>query len=419
MSRPRLEVAEVARRYGPEFLESLGHSLSAEQKRVLRDLVLCRTAALGGHVEACDACGHRRICYNSCRNRDCPKCQGAARARWLCARAAELLPVPYFHVVFTLPSSLGPLALQNPQVLYGLLFRAASQTLLEIAADPRHLGARLGFLAILHTWGQNLMPHPHLHCLVPAGGISGDGSRWIGCRKNFLLPVRVLSRVFRGKFLAGLRSAFRHGQLSFHGQLAPWAHSAHFQRLLQVARRRDWVVYAQPPFGGPRPVLKYLARYTHRVAISNQRLIDLEHGQVRFTYKDYAAGARLKIMSLAAGEFLRRFLLHVLPRGWVRIRHYGFLANRVRTQRLALCRRLLGLAPTPAASSPLPASPPVPSLPAAPGAPEPRCPRCGQGQMLVIEILPALPSTRPAGPPTLARAPPRPLGLAARVQQGD
>jgi hypothetical protein len=332
-------VADVVRAHEDEYLAA--HGATAAQRKVLRAIRNCRTAALGGHVEGCDHCGHQRITYNSCRNRHCPKCQGPATARWLQAREGELLPVPYFHLVFTLPAALGPLALQNPRLVYGWLMQAAAETLMQVAADPQHLGAEIGFLTVLHTWGQNLMHHPHVHCVIPAGGIAEDGKQWIACRKEFFLPVRVLSRVFRGKFIHGLKRAFLRGQLTFHGGLSELAEPKAFEQLLDQAVRHDWVVYAKQPFGSPSAVLKYLARYTHRVAISNQRLISFQDGQVAFRWKDYAHGGRPGLMQLAAIEFLRRFLLHVLPSGFMKIRHYGFLANRVRTAKLDLCRRLL------------------------------------------------------------------------------
>ena len=338
----RLELADIFRGLGPAFLEREGRSLSSEQKRVFRDITLCRTAELGGHVEECDACGHRRISYNSCRNRHCPKCQAAARAEWLEERAAELLPVEYFHVVFTLPQQVGPLALQNKRVIYSLLFRAASETLLQIAADSKHLGAEIGFLAVLHTWGQNLAHHPHIHCVIPGGGLSADNSRWVSSREGFFLPVRVLSRLFRGKFIAYLRESFAHDKLSFHGDLKFLSEADHFACWLSQLGKQEWVVYAKRPFGGPEQVLKYLARYTHRVAISNQRLEAFKDGQVTFRWKDYAHGNVQKEMTLSAVEFTRRFLLHVLPRGFVRIRYYGFLANCCRQEKLALGKRLLG-----------------------------------------------------------------------------
>jgi hypothetical protein len=344
MTPHRLEVADVIRGHGAAYLDAFGAVTSAEQRRVLRDLERCRTAALGGHVEACDQCGHRQIAYNSCRNRHCPKCQGAARARWLEDRAAELLPVEYFHVVFTLPQDIGPIALQNPRVVYGTLFRATAETLLQVAADPKYLGAKIGFLAVLHTWGQNLHLHPHLHCVVPGGGIAAGGTRWVACRPGFFLPVRVLSRLFRGKFLAFLQEANQRGQLAFHGQQQVFADPARFSHLLGELRQKDWVVYAKPPFGGPEQVLKYLARYTHRVAISNDRLIKVEDGKVFFHWKDYAHDQARKVMALSAVEFIRRFLLHVLPSGFRRIRHYGLLANRHRDETLQRCRTLLGVA---------------------------------------------------------------------------
>jgi len=385
MTRHRLEVADLFREHGDEYLATYG--ATAAQRKVLRAVQNCRTATLGGHVEACDQCGYQRIAYNSCRNRHCPKCQGPATARWLEARAAELLPVPYFHLVFTLPSALGPLALQNPRVIYGLLLQAAAQTLLEVAANPKHLGAEIGFLAVLHTWGQNLMHHPHVHCVVPAGGIAHDGSRWVRCRKGFFLSVRVLSRVFRGKFIHRLKQAAARGDLTFHGQLAELAQADHFERLLDHAVRHDWVVYAKRPFGGPQQVLKYLARYTHRVAISNRRLLALRHGQVTFRWKDYARGGRQRRMTLAAVEFIRRFLLHVLPGGFMKIRHYGFMANRARTTKRQLWRRLLGL---PAAFNPPPIDSHVDGLPGR-GADESSlrpCPHCRDGRLRIVQQLP-------------------------------
>jgi hypothetical protein len=394
MTRPRLELADIIRCHAPEFLDTFGARLTPEQRRALEDIASCRTAALGGHVEECDLCGHRRIAYNSCRNRHCPKCQAGAAADWMEARAAELLPVPYFHAVFTLPQSLAPLALQNPWVVYGLLFRAAAETLLQIAADPRHLGARIGFVAVLHTWGQALQHHPHLHCVVPGGGLSPDGARWIAGRSDFFLPVRVLSPVFRGKFLELLRTAFDQGRLAFHGRLKGLADPARFQEHLAASARTDWVVYVKPPFAGAEAVLKYLARYTHRVALSNRRLVDLEADRVRFQYKDYARGGKRRIMELDASEFLRRFLQHVLPSGFVRIRYYGFLATRCRDERLARCRALLGAA---TASEAPPAGPAAAPAVEGTGAERPaaaRCPVCGAGRMVVIADLPRLPRGR-------------------------
>jgi len=346
--RPALEVADVVRAHGEAFLERHGPHLSAQQRRALHELALCRTAGLGGHTEQCAGCGRQRPAYNSCRNRHCPKCQGAARARWLAAEAGALLPVDYHHVVFTLPQALGPLALQNPRLLYGLLFRAAWESVQELAADPRSLGARVGLLAVLHTWGQTLSHHPHLHCVVTGGGLSCDLSgradeapRWVACRPGFFLPVRALGRLFRGKFLAGLRAAYDGGRLGFHGKLAALAGRAAFRAWLAPLYAQDWVVYSKPPFGGAEVVLKYLARYTHRVAISNARLVELADGRVTFGYHDYADGGRRKRLTVSADEFLRRFLQHVLPSGFVKVRHYGLLANRYRQAQLQLCRRLL------------------------------------------------------------------------------
>ena len=336
-------MAEVIRSVLDEFLEGDDPGLTPEQRRTLNDLAACRTAALGGHVLGCPECGHQQIAYNSCGNRHCPTCQATAAARWLEARAAELLPVPYFHLVFTLPDALNSIALGNPRVVYDLLLRCAAETVLEVAANPEHLGARTGVLAVLHTWGQALQFHPHVHCVVPGGGLSQDRTCWVGSRPDFFLPVRVLSRVFRGKFLAGLRAAYTGGRLRLTGR-CPGGEAAEFERLVSAAVRTDWVVYAKPPFGGPEVVLKYLARYTHRVAISDSRLLDFEDGVVRFRYKDYAHGNRKRVMSLSASEFVRRFLLHVLPAGFVRIRHYGILSNRHRHEDLALCRELLGAA---------------------------------------------------------------------------
>jgi hypothetical protein len=338
MTGHRLEVADVFRTHQDDFLQLWGRMLSDQQRKVLRDIGLCRTAALGTHLERCDRCSYETVAYDSCRNRHCPKCQSSARDRWLMKQAASLLPVPYAHVVFTAPEQLAPLALRNQRLLYNLLFRAASETLLEIAAEPRHLGARIGVLAVLHTWSQNLSHHPHLHCLVPAGGLAPDNSRWLATRHGFFLPVRVLSRMFRGKLLAFLKHAYQRNQLCFAGQLAELSTPRAFHSLLAALRRREWVVYAKPPFGGPEHVLKYLARYTHRVAISNGRLLGMENGQVRFRWRDSRHNNRSSIMKLEAAEFMRRFLLHVLPAGFMKIRYFGLLANRNRRQALALCR---------------------------------------------------------------------------------
>ena len=374
-------MADIVRTHQDQLLARWNRVLSREQRKALRDIRDCRTAALGGRVQQCDQCGHRVILYNSCRNRHCPKCQATARARWLAQRETELLPVPYFHVVFTLPAQIGKLALQNPKQIYAILFRAAAATLLQTAADPRLLGASIGFLAVLHTWGQNLHLHPHLHCVVPGGGISLDGSRWIGCRKSsFFLPVRLLSHRFRKSFLRFLRRAFRKGALHFHGELKTLSEPAVFHALCDQAADLDWVVHIKPPFGGPRRVLKYLARYTHRVAISNHRLRSLENGHVSFDWKDYADRARTKLMTLDGVEFLRRFLLHVLPTGLVRIRQFGFLANRVRKHKLERCRTLL--VPRP------PMIPGDPQSAAVHADPQP-CPVCKLGRLRLIELLSA------------------------------
>ena len=381
MNRPTLEVGDIFRKYTPAFLDRYNHVLSGDQRRVLKDLAQCRTAALGGHVEACDQCGEQRIAYNSCRNRHCPKCQGAARARWMADRAKELLPVEYFHVVFTLPDDLALIGLQNPRVVYNLLFQAAAQTMLQLAADQKHLGADIGFLAVLHTWGQNLHLHPHLHCVVPGGGIAPDGSRWVSCRPGFFLPVRVLSRLFRGKFLAFLQDAYQRKRLGFHGQLESLNGGQAFQRLIDKLRGQEWVVFAKPPFGGPEQVLKYLARYTHRVAISNHRLIKLEDDKVFYHYKDYANDRAEKVMALDAVEFIRRFLLDVVPSGFVRIRNFGFLAHRFRGERLKRCRELLAIAGNAPLASGADAVKSADEL----ADDRHRCPHCGAGHMIIIE----------------------------------
>ena len=341
MIRPSLEVADLFRRFGARYRQDFASGFHPQHRRVMRAIEQCRTAALGGHREQCDRCGHERISYNSCRNRHCPKCRSVAKAEWLQARREELLPVDYFHVVFTLPHQLASLALQNKRVLYSLLFEAVSQTLLTLAGDPQHLGARIGFLAILHTWGQNLLHHPHIHCVVPGGGLHRDHQQWVSCRTGFFLPVRVLSRLFRRLFLAGLQRAFQEGALQFHGSQQEFAQPHRFQRLIRATYKREWVVYSQPPFAGPQKVLDYLSRYTHRVAFSNHRFLCLRDDQVTFQWKDYRKGSQPAQMTLTATEFIRRFLLHVLPNGFVRIRYYGLFANRHRTRNLQHCRRLL------------------------------------------------------------------------------
>jgi hypothetical protein len=389
VSRPTLEVADILRAHGPAYLEAFGDTLSPAQRRALKDLALCRTAALGGHVEACTSCGHQQIAYNSCRNRHCPKCQAATRAAWLEARRGDLLPVDYYHVVVTLPHQLGPLALQNPRVVYGILFQATAETLLQIAADPQHLGATIGFHAVLHTWGQNLLHHPHVHCVVPGGGLSPDQTRWVSCARGFFLPVRVLGEVFRGKFLGMLTEAFDAQKLAFHGRLAALNHPDAFRALLRETTQTPWVVYAKPPFGGPERVLQYLARYTHRVAISNHRLVELKEGRVSFRWKDYAHGQVEKTMTVDAFEFIRRFLLHVVPSGFMRIRHYGLLANRQRQEKVQRCRQLLTRPPE------KPTPPAGVSGSAAREEAEKStvgsCPACQHGRLVVVEKLPADP----------------------------
>ena len=343
MSRPTLEVADLVRTAGAAFIERNRKWIGWAHIKVLLAIVRCRTAALGGHIDECSRCGYRAtISYNSCRNRHCPKCQTGARERWLQARRRELLPSPYVHVVFTLPPQLALLALLNKKIIYGLLLRASAETLLEVARTPRHLGAEIGFFSVLHTWNQKLGLHPHVHCVVPAGGLSLDHTRWIRSRDRFFLPIQVLRRVFRGKFVAGLKQAFQQHQLHFSEDLKLLVQPKIFAAWLRPLFRKDWVVYSKPPFGGPEYVLQYLGRYTHRVAISNHRLISLADGQVTFRWRDSAHNNQQKLMTVSLDEFLRRFLLHLLPKGFVRIRHFGFLANRRRGALLPLCLQALG-----------------------------------------------------------------------------
>jgi hypothetical protein len=394
--RPALEVADVIKHYGAGFLERYGGVLSQAQRKALRDLAACRTAALGGHVEHCLDCGHERIAYNSCRNRHCPKCQALARAHWLDEQGQHLLPVEYHHVVFTLPAEVADVALANRALVYDLLMRSAAATLREVAANPQRLGATVGVLMVLHTWGHNLHHHPHVHCIVTGGGLSCNRAgrieaspRWVACRHGFFLPVRVLSRLFRGKFLAALRTAWDQGQLVWPGRLAglidPPTRAAWYASLYA----KDWVVYAKRPFGGPAQVLKYLARYTHRVAISNARLLELRDGRVTFRFKDYADGQRPKTMTLDAVEFLRRFVQHVLPKGFVKIRHYGLLANAQREARLGRCRRLL-LVVNVAAT--LPTTEQALIEPAQPRC----CPACGGTRLIYCEMEPVAATPVPA-----------------------
>jgi hypothetical protein len=380
MNRPPLEVADLVRAAGRAFIEGSRRWITWQHLKVLRAIARCRTAALGGHLLKCTDCGyHPAISYNSCRNRHCPKCQANARERWLQARRQQLLPTPYVHVVFTLPHELAPLALQNKKILYHLLLQTSAETLLEIARDPKHLGAEIGFFSVLHTWNQKLELHPHVHCVVPAGGLSLDHTHWIQPRYPFFLPVPVLRRVFRGKFVAALQRNFRQGKLGFHGHLKPLAHPKAFAAWLRTLFRQDWHVYSKPPFGGAEQALRYLGRYTHRVAISNHRLLSFADHKVTFRWRDSAHNNKQRPMTLSLEEFLRRFLLHLLPPGFVRIRHFGFLANRRRAHLLPLCRQLLGGAPESQNEHDV-SVPNSPTLWI--------CPHCG-GTMVIVETLTA------------------------------
>jgi len=388
VARPPLEVADIIRALSESDTGIAGLEVSAAQKRVLHALTACRTAGLGGHVEHCDRCEHERIAYNSCRNRHCPKCQATRRAQWFEARRRDLLPAQYFHVVFTVPAEVAAIALQNRRVVYGILFRAASETLLEIAADPRHLGARIGFVALLHTWSQTLLHYSHVHSIVPGGGLSPGRDRWIPSRPGFFLPVKVLGSLYRGKFLAYLAEAYRSGDLHLTETLEHLLDPGQFAALLGELHRKPWVVYAKPPAAGPESVLGYLARYTHRVAIANSRLISLANGVVRFRYRSRSGAGEPSIMQLDAAEFLRRFLLHVLPRGFVRIRHYGLLANVARRDNVELCRSLMPAAD--AEQSWIQSDPQVASVAAC----NESCPKCSLGRMLRTQTF------QPGSPPT-------------------
>jgi hypothetical protein len=397
MPRPVLEVADIFRSHGAAWRAANAGHLSLGQLKAMAAIEACRTAELGGHVAACEGCGHTAVSYNSCGNRHCPKCQGAAARAWLAEREAELLPLPYYHVVFTLPSAIGAIAWQNKGLVYGLLFKAASETVLTIAADPKHLGARIGMTAVLHTWGSALTHHPHVHMIVPGGGLSLDGERFIPCRRGFFLPVRVLSRLFRRLMLERLAAAYSQGLLAFKGSLAKLAVGNAFATLLKPLRRKNWFVYAKRPFAGPKAVLAYLSRYTHRVAISNTRLIAHDGRGVTFRYKDYRADglAQRKTMTLATGEFIRRFMLHILPKGFHRIRHYGLFANAARAANVARLRELIGIAPPPGeAASPSEDQPVETVLPS--------CPCCG-GRMTIIEFFEpgTLPHYRPQSAATI------------------
>jgi ssDNA-binding Zn-finger/Zn-ribbon topoisomerase 1 len=380
MSQPAVEVADILHAQGDRFLDRYEKSFSFQQLKAFRAIQNCRTAALGGHTDQCPKCGYQAaISYNSCRNRHCPKCQAQARERWLAAREQELLATSYSHVVFTVPHELNVLALDNPRLFYDLLFTASTQTLLEVAADPKHLGAEIGITSILHTWGQNLLLHPHIHCAIPMGGLSPDHTHWVHPKHPFFLPVKVLGRVFRGKFCDGLKRFYRQKQFRCTGPTSTLANPKQFRQFLRRLHHQDWVVYAKPAFGGPRKVLRYLGRYTHRIAISNHRLLTFDGERITFRWKDYAHGGKQRKMTLLAAEFLRRFFLHVLPRGFVRIRHFGFLSNRFRARQLPLCRQLLAM--TPAA--------PATVSPSATW----HCPRCGAA-MVVIRKFTAADLTR-------------------------
>ena len=385
-----LEVADIFRRHGHAYRVAHDGHLGRVERRVMSAIELCRTAALGGHVEACADCAHARVAYNSCRNRHCPKCQSATRERWLADRQADLLPVPYFHVVFTVPAEVAEIAFHNKAVVYAILFDAVAATLKTIAADPRHLGGEIGFLAILHTWGQALTHHPHIHCLVPGGAMSADG-RWLGCRPRFFLPIHVLSRLFRRLFLERLQAAYKAGRLRFSGTLDGFGDAHAFAVAIRQLRRKSWIVYAKPPFGSPEHVLAYLGRYTHRVAIANSRLVSADETSVVFRWRDYRHGNAPRLMSLDPHEFIRRFLIHSLPDGFHRIRHYGFLANGCRRARLAIIRqRLVATEPTPTAAAggatrPLPRFDPT------------VCPCCG-GILRITATLPRW-RTGPSRPP--------------------
>lgn len=404
MKKPCLTLADVFYEYERDYRLQYGAITSCEQWNVIEAIKACRTAQLGGHVYHCDKCRHDVIVYNSCRNRHCPSCQGLANARWLEARRAELLPVEYYHVVFTLPDSLALIALQNKRVFYNLLFKAVSRTLLTIAAEPKHLGAKLGFLAILHTWTQTLLQHPHIHCVIPGGGFAPDKQRWVSCRKGFFLPVRVLSRLFRRIFLELLQHAFSKDELEFHGKLRHLALPARFKNLLKSCRKTEWVVFAKPPFAGPEQVLDYLARYTHRIAISHHRIKNIQNGFVTFTYKDRRNNDQQRTMTLSAPEFIRRFLLHTLPKRFVRIRYYGFIANRFRSQNLQLCRQLLNVDQTP------PINPHkdmhwADLYESLTGENPLRCPLCKKGILRLVEQFPPAPNAYYSA--SKSRAPPR------------
>jgi predicted Zn-ribbon and HTH transcriptional regulator len=395
MSRPALEVADIFRGYGPAWRQANAGHVSLEQLKVMSAIESCRTAALGGHVARCEDCAYTTIAYNSCRNRHCPKCQGAAAKEWLAAREADLLPVPYYHMVFTLPAPIADIAYQNKAVVYDLLFKVSAETMVTIAADPRHLGARIGITSVLHSWGSALTHHPHVHMIVPGGGISPDGQHWVSCRPGFFLPVRVLSRLFRQLFLKALAAAHAAGRLNFFGDHAHLADAQSFSTFLAPLCKTEWVVYSKRPFGGPEAVLAYLSRYTHRVAIANSRLISVDDAGVTFKWKDYRAKQRerQKTMTLAVDEFIRRFLIHVLPKGLHRIRHYGLFAKGSCADNIARARELLAIS-----------KPEGQPIAAAADQSKPVCPCCG-GRLIIIEVFKrgATPRHRPTGPTVVIR----------------
>jgi hypothetical protein len=378
----KLEVADIIRAHGAHYRKA--HRLPLHQHKVLNDIERCRTAALGGHVDACDSCGHERISYNSCRNRHCPKCGALAKERWLLAREKDLLPVPYFHIVFTLPDMLNHLVLTNAREIYPMLFRAVAETLITLAKDPKHLGAQIGLIAVLHTWGQNLMDHPHVHCIVPGGGLSVDGKKWVASREHFFIPVKVLSRMFRGKMISFVKQAYRAGKLKCVGNSAALENKNDFQQFLDVLYAKEWIVYAKEPFGGPEQVLTYLGRYTHRVAISNNRLVSMTDGRVTFQWRDYRDAHSTKLTTVDACEFIRRFLLHVLPERMCKIRYYGLLSNRNRTKMLAQCRNLLGVLQKGVSASPKQWQELVQELT---GVDVRICPKCHTGRMVLQRTL--------------------------------
>lgn len=382
--RSPFEVADIFRAWGEKYRATHGEEIPSRQHRAMRAIEACRTAELGGHVEECDVCGHVRVSYNSCRNRHCPKCQFLDKERWLESRKEDLLPIRYFHVVFTLPEALRPIALRNQRTLYGLLFKAVDQTLRELASDPRRLGAQIGFVALLHTWSSTLTDHPHIHCIVTGGGLSLDGKRWIACRKKYFFPVKVLSRLFRGKFLSYLKKAYRSGKIEFTGQIASLGEECNFQGLLRQLYRQEWVVYCKPPFKNAQKAMEYLGRYTHRIALANERIVGFDGDRVTFTYRDSADHDKVKRMSLDVFEFIRRFLLHILPDGFMKIRHFGILSNRNRKTKLARCKTLPGVKQT-GESGQLGSWPDL--FMRLTGIDLSVCPACGKGTMVLKETL--------------------------------